>query len=248
MKDIPKGLLAGLAATIILSVLMVPKAMMGLMPQLDLPKMIAGMMGSPDQPLIGWIVHFMIGIVIYGVAIAALDSKLPGTSRTLHGIMLGAIGWLIMMLVLMPMAGAGLFGINMGMMAPMMTLVLYVIFGAVLGCVWTLGCVARRVEFTGSRLIRLTRRDSAKRVGRAMHAIAHDPQCIPPVDLNERLLDIQPICLQRAKRTSSMRPICSTLPNATPCYGKRGSDPITTMSYGSSRCGRDSSGSHSEKQ
>ena len=85
MKDIPKGLLAGLAVTIVLSVPMVPKAMMGLTPQLDLPKMIVVMTGSPDQPLIGWIVHSMIGIVIHGVAIAALDSKLPGTSRTGHG-------------------------------------------------------------------------------------------------------------------------------------------------------------------
>jgi len=33
----------------------------------------------------------------------------------------------------MPMAGVGLFGMTMGLMAPMMTLVLHVIFGAVLG-------------------------------------------------------------------------------------------------------------------
>ncbi len=136
MRDIPKGMLAGLVATIVLSVLMVLKAMMGLMPQLDLPKMIAGMMGSPDMPLIGWIVHFAIGIVVYGVAIAVLDSKLPGTSHVGHGIMLGVIGWLIMMVMLMPMAGAGFFGMNMGIMAPMMTLVLHLIFGAVLGWVY----------------------------------------------------------------------------------------------------------------
>jgi hypothetical protein len=109
---------------------------MGLMPQLDLPKMLAGMMGSPDMPLIGWIVHFAIGIVVYGIAIAVLDSKLPGTSHVGHGIMLAVIGWLIMMVMLMPMAGAGLFGMNMGIMAPMMTLVLHLIFGAVLGWVY----------------------------------------------------------------------------------------------------------------
>lgn len=78
MRDIPKGMLAGLVATIVMSVLMILKAMMGLMPQLDIAKMIAGVMGSPDTPLIGWIVHFAIGIVLYGVAIAVLDSKLPG--------------------------------------------------------------------------------------------------------------------------------------------------------------------------
>ena len=143
MKDIPKGMLAGLVATIVLSLLMVLKAMMGLMPQLDLPKMLAGMMGSPDMPIIGWIVHFAIGIVVYGVAIAALDSKLPGTSRVGHGVMLGVIGWLIMMVVLMPMAGAGLFGMNMGIMASMMTLVLHLIFGAVLGWVYGRSAASR---------------------------------------------------------------------------------------------------------
>jgi len=136
MKDIPEGVLAGLAATVVLSLLMVLKAMLGLLPQLDLPKMLAGMMGSPDMSIIGWIVHFAIGIVGYGVAIAALDSKLPGTSRVGHGVMLGVIGWLIMMVVLMPMASAGFFGMNMGVMAPLMTLVLHLIFGGVLGWVY----------------------------------------------------------------------------------------------------------------
>jgi uncharacterized membrane protein YagU involved in acid resistance len=136
MKNIPKGLLAGLAATVVLSVLMVLKATMGLLPQLDLPKMLAGMMGSPDMPTVGWIVHFVIGIVVYGIAIAVLDPKLPGTSRVGHGLMLGVMGWLIMMVVLMPMAGAGLFGMNLGVMAPVMTLVLHLIFGAVLGWVY----------------------------------------------------------------------------------------------------------------
>ena len=151
MKDIPKGLLAGLAATVVLSLLMVLKAMMGLMPQLDLPKMLAGMMGSPNMPIIGWIVHFAIGIVVYGVAIAALDSKLPGTSRVGHGVMLGVIGWLIMMVVLMPMAGAGLFGMKMGVMAPVMTLVLHLIFGAVLGWVYGRSAASQGVSISRAR-------------------------------------------------------------------------------------------------
>ena len=136
MKDISKGMLAGLAATIVLSALMVSKMMMGLTPQLDIAKMLATMMGSPDTPLVGWIVHFAIGIVVYGVAIAVLDSKLPGTSHVGHGIMLGVIGWLIMMVMLMPMAGAGFFGMNMGTMAAVTTLVLHLIFGAALGWVY----------------------------------------------------------------------------------------------------------------
>ena len=136
MNRIGKGLLAGLVATIVLSAMMVAKGMMGVMPELDIAKMIAGMMGSPDSPTTGWIVHFMIGIVGYGAAITLLDERLPGNSRVWHGVMIATLGWLGMMLTLMPMAGAGLFAMKMGPMAPMMTLVLHLIFGAVLGWVY----------------------------------------------------------------------------------------------------------------
>ena len=151
MRDIPKGLLAGFVATVVLSLLMVLKTMMGLMPQLDLPKMLADMMGSPDMPVLGWIAHFAIGIVGYGIAIAVLDSKLPGTNRVGHGVTLGVIGWLIMMVVLMPMAGAGLFGRNMGVMATLMTLVLHIIFGAVLGWVYGRSAASQDVSISPAR-------------------------------------------------------------------------------------------------
>lgn len=137
MERIGKGMIAGLAATVVLSALMVMKSLMGIMPMLDLPKMIAGMMGAPDSPMLGWGVHFMIGIVGYGIAMALLHERLPGDSATAHGTLIGLAGWLVMMVMIMPMAGAGLFGMSMGVMAPVMTLVLHLIFGAVLG--WTYG-------------------------------------------------------------------------------------------------------------
>ncbi len=136
MTHIGKGLLAGLAATVVLSALMVMKQMMGVMPALDIAKMLAGMMGSPDTPMLGWAIHFLIGVVGYGIAIALLGNRL-GSSPTVSGIIIGVLGWLMMMLVLMPMAGAGLFAMSMGAMAPVMTLVLHLVFGAVLG--WTFG-------------------------------------------------------------------------------------------------------------
>lgn len=136
MSNIFKGFLAGLAATLVLSALMVMKTMMGVMPELDLPKMIAGMMGSAGTPTLGWAVHFMIGIVGYGLGMALLNERMPGNSPTVHGVTMGVVGWLLMMVMLMPMAGAGLFGMNMGLMAPMMTLVLHLVFGAVLGWVY----------------------------------------------------------------------------------------------------------------
>ncbi len=136
MRNYGKGILAGLAATVVLSVLMVMKAMMGILPALDLPRMIAGMMGAPDAPLLGWIVHFIIGVVGYGIAIAVFGNSSTGIGNVWRGIVMAMVGWLVMMVVLMPMAGAGFFGMKIGIMAPMMTLVLHIIFGAVLGWVY----------------------------------------------------------------------------------------------------------------
>lgn len=60
---------------------------------------------------------------------------LPFGGHGLRGILLGVGGWLVMMLAVMPIMGGGLFGTAMpsGMMVPVATLVLHVIFGLVLG-------------------------------------------------------------------------------------------------------------------
>ena len=133
MKSFSKAMMAGLVATVVLSIVMVMKSVMGIMPELDLPRMIAGMMGMPNEPAVGWAVHFMIGVVGYGVALALLDNHLPGENRVWHGVLIAIGGWLIMMVMLMPMAGVGLLGMNMGIAAPVMTLALHVMFGAILG-------------------------------------------------------------------------------------------------------------------
>ena len=51
-------------------------------------------------------------------------------------------------LMVMPMAGAGLFGMDMDLMAPMRTLVLHLVFGAVLG--WVCGKLLS--DASGARL------------------------------------------------------------------------------------------------
>ena len=126
------GIIAGLIATVVLSALMLLKGMMGLMPDLDVIAMIAGMMGT--GAMMGWIAHFMIGAV-YGLVFAQVFGVMDSTSATIRGVGLGIAGWLIMMIVLLPMAGCGFFGLAMpsGMMIPVATLMLHVIFGAVLG-------------------------------------------------------------------------------------------------------------------
>lgn len=135
MNNFAKGIFAGLIATAVLTAIMTMKSMMGIMPQLDIITMISKMMGQPETPMLGWAAHFMIGAG-YGVVFALIGRNLPGRSSAIKGAVLGAIGWLVMMAMIMPMAGAGLFGMAMGLMAPMMTLVLHLIFGAVLGTIY----------------------------------------------------------------------------------------------------------------
>ena len=108
--------------------------MMGVMPELDVIVMLSAMMGAPA--IVGWIAHFMIGSIAWGGGFAVLYGAIPGGSALVKGIVFGIAAWLGMMIVVMPMAGAGVFGMAFGIMAPMMTLVLHIIFGAVLGGVY----------------------------------------------------------------------------------------------------------------
>ncbi len=134
MQNISAGLVAGFVATLVLSAMMIAKGMMGVMPELDVAAMIGMMMGA--SVAVGWIIHFMIGTIAWGGGFALLYDKIPGSNAVIKGIIFGVAAWLGMMIVIMPMAGAGLFGMNLGIMAPVMTLVLHIVFGAVLGAVY----------------------------------------------------------------------------------------------------------------
>ena len=114
--------------------IMLAKSMMGLMPELNVIAMLGSMMNA--APVVGWVIHFMIGMIGWGVGFAIVFNILPGHSNLTKGISFAVTAWFLMMLVVMPMAGAGLFGLNMGMMAPAMTLMLHAIYGAVLGLVF----------------------------------------------------------------------------------------------------------------
>lgn len=133
---IGRGIAAGFVATVVLSAMMLIKHSMGLMPELDPIAMITAMAGA-SSPAVGWIGHFVIGSIFWGVGLAIVSPYLPGPYG-LRGIIFAAGAWLMMMLVVMPMAGAGLFGLGLGMMVPVATLAMHVVFGLVLGGIYGL--------------------------------------------------------------------------------------------------------------
>lgn len=134
MNNISHGIIAGFVATVVLSIMMIMKSAAGIMPELDVIHMLSGMMGA--SPVMGWIAHFVIGTVVWGAGFAILNASIPGGSQIAKGIAFGIGAWLLMMIAVMPMAGAGFFGLGLGIMAPIMTLVLHLVFGAVLGWVY----------------------------------------------------------------------------------------------------------------
>lgn len=134
MTNVLKGMIAGFVGTVVLSMLMIAKSMMGIMPQLDVIGMLSGMMSV--SAAMGWIIHFLIGTIIWGGGFAVINGLIPGGNQVVKGIIFGIFAWLIMMVAIMPMAGAGFLGLNLGIMAPIMTMMLHVIFGAVMGVVY----------------------------------------------------------------------------------------------------------------
>jgi hypothetical protein len=130
-KNIAKGVAAGFVGTLVLSALMIGKAFAGLAPQLNAISMLAGILGTGLAG--GWLAHFIIGTIFWGGLFGWLAPHVPGGSSWLKGTIFSVGPWILMMILVMPLAGAGLFGLTLGVLAPVMTLVLHLIFGAVMG-------------------------------------------------------------------------------------------------------------------
>ncbi len=134
--NILKGVTAGFVATVVLSPLLIVKKMTGLMTgELDVIALVTQILGGSTMA-IGWLAHFMIGTLVWGGLFALLEPRLPGRRAWIRGVIFGIGAWLIMMLVVMPAGDAGLFGIRLGISAPILTLALHAIFGAVMGGVY----------------------------------------------------------------------------------------------------------------
>ena len=127
-KNWLKGMVAGFIATVVLSVLMLIKQRMGLVPQLNPIEMLAKMAGG-SMPAVGWVPHFLIGTVVWG-------SLFPISRRQSLAERHPVRNWRVDF-------DDGPCNANgrsrsfrhaaLGIMVPIATLVLHLIYGAVLG-------------------------------------------------------------------------------------------------------------------
>ena len=132
---ISRGLGAGLAATIVLSLVIVLKQALGVLPQLSTISVLAQMLGYQSLA-VGWILHFFVGVILWGPLYAWIDPK-SSFPHWFNGMIFASCVWLGVMLIIMPEVGAGLFGLELGLVTPTATLILHWIYGAVLGGVFS---------------------------------------------------------------------------------------------------------------
>ncbi|MFC6224936.1 DUF6789 family protein [Hymenobacter artigasi] len=127
-----KILVAGLVATGAITLLMLMAPMMG-MPPMNIGAMLGGMLGTSD--LVGWMMHFMIGVVFTAAYAFFFNQRLPISSPVGRGMAYGVLVFamaqvmftLMRTMGLMPPAGEGML---LGMMGSLLG---HLVFGAVLG-------------------------------------------------------------------------------------------------------------------
>ena len=132
MGDITKGFEAGFIATVFVSIILFAQQLLGFMPGFNLINVLETAADMPNQPVFGWVLHFVVGVGLWGAGFAAFSPHLPGP-HWLRGMMFGVFAWLVMMIAFLPSAGIPMFAAGMGLSIPIYTLTLHLFFGLVLG-------------------------------------------------------------------------------------------------------------------
>jgi hypothetical protein len=150
-RRIGLSLVAGMVATLVLWVL---KLSRDTIPQLETIRFLdrfaeatAKATGLPGPLTHGWLWHLGIGILLWGILFGIMLPVLPGRQYWVKGSVFGVIAGLLTMLMVMPLSGAGYFGMDLTLLDPVVSLVYHIIYGVTLGGVYSL--LAARPATTG---------------------------------------------------------------------------------------------------
>jgi hypothetical protein len=131
VRSIERGLIAGFVATTVLSVVMLIMRLLGIVPQLDLVAILAHALGSRSVA-VGWLANYVVGVFFWGPLFVWADRKMR-FSHSLNGLVFASVVWFGVMLLIMPLAGEGPYGLKLGIATPTVTLFLHWLYGVVLG-------------------------------------------------------------------------------------------------------------------
>jgi len=132
-----KAVICGVAGTFAMTVIMLIGPLVG-MPKMDMGEMIVTMNPIMELPYsLGWIMHFVIGIILAYIYAAFLYDKLPFDGWT-RGAIYSLIPFVVMQAMLGPMMGMGFFS-GGDMTAVVASLIQHLVYGGVMGFVFDYG-------------------------------------------------------------------------------------------------------------
>lgn len=134
MSRVQKGLVAGFAATAVVSIIEAINMTVGHW-AVAFPQLLAVILQSPDTPAVGWIGHLIAGLGL-GAAFGVLCPKLPTNTPESKGILFAVGAFILMGLVIAPVGGAGLFFMRAGFGTLAWMIASHAVFGIVLGNVY----------------------------------------------------------------------------------------------------------------
>lgn len=131
---IVKAIVAGIIGTVALTVVATMGAPMMGLPKMDIPGMLASVMGGSIE--LGLAAHFMVGTIL-AIGYALVQAKLPGPV-IIKGALYGLAPWLLAQIMVMPIMGLGFFSGSLALAGG--SLIGHLVYGAVVG--WVYGLTA----------------------------------------------------------------------------------------------------------
>jgi len=141
MSRIQKGIVAGLAATIAVSVLEAANLYFGPWAA-SFPRLLSVMLQTPDLIAVGWVAHFVVGTLVLGPLFAWLCPRLPTDTPESKGILFAVGAFIVMGLTVAPAVGllggrhVGVFFMQAGFGTLAWMIASHAIYGIVLGGVY----------------------------------------------------------------------------------------------------------------
>ncbi len=132
--ELKNAVYGGVAGTLVMTLMTLYVAPMMTGQAMDIADMIAGMLGMGYA--VGMMIHIVMGVILFPlIYVYVVYERVPG-SPLVRGLIWGVALWLVAIVVVMPMAGAGFLMSNIGgMMAVVAALIGHLFYGGLLGVI-----------------------------------------------------------------------------------------------------------------
>jgi hypothetical protein len=132
MTSLGHAIAGGLVATFVVGAMLMIKNAIGAFPDVHIPQTLSVVIGMPGNLIAGGIAFAVIGMFLLSLVYAVISPRIPFQSKLTKGLIFGFALWLAVMLVVMPLAGAGMFALNRSAVVPAVHLVIMLVYALVL--------------------------------------------------------------------------------------------------------------------